>query len=296
MYLATDKTKGIIALILLSLSYALFGFYTRELATDFTPFQQVYARFCVAGIFACLIYRQHLSLQKLSRVSTKDWIILLVRATSGILIGVTLYTKAVLFTPLGVVILVGALPFTAVWGMLLYKERLTLSKVLLLALGFCGVALIAVNSDISSFRLGKGELFAFLSSAFFSFGMVLRKSQGNQLSNSELSVYFIWLAAILVFVASLTTGEGLPSSISWNTWMVLMISGAFICINVLAAQYGFQKLDAMTAGALLNLEVVFAVMLGYLGYGEVLSGRQVIGGGLVIGSALLFGYFDRKSA
>ena len=102
------------------------------------------------------------------------------------------------------------------------------------------------------------------------------------------------VASLVVFLASILYGEGLPDAITAHSCLVLIISGAFIAINVLAIQYGFQKVDAITAGAVLNMEIVFAILLGYFAYGEVLSLREMIGGLLIVSSTAMFGFVDRK--
>ena len=293
---SSDRTKGIVALVLLSLSFALFGYYSRELATEFTNLQQVYARFFVALLIALLLYGRTLTVDKVLAVSKHDWGILIIRALSSILLGVTLYTEAVQLTTLGVVILLGAIPFTALWGVLLFKERLSAQKIFLLLLGFTGVALVAIKSDLNALKFGRGEVLAIFSSLFFSFGVVLRKAHSPDLSNTETSLYFMAVASLVVFLASILCGEGLPNTITAHAWLVLIISAVFIAINVLAIQYGFQKVDAITAGAVLNMEIVFAILLGYLAYGEVLSLREMFGGILIVVSTVMFGFVDRKQA
>lgn len=285
--LQTERNKGIIALIILSFVFASMGVFVRYLQIDFTILQQTYLRVFAAFLFGCIIFYKDIDLKKITKISKKEWSILLLRSVAMYLIAVTLISEAYTLSKYSNVSFVAALPLTAVFGFILLKEKITLQKILYILLGFLGVVLIGVSDYSNILIWQKGELFALIASVFFALSYIARKWQGNILNNKEIAVMIFFISTCLLCITSFLFGESFPSANSFSsvTIAVIILAGLFNVVNLFLTNYGFQKVNAVLASNLLMLEVIFAVGLGFFLYQEIPTIKEFIGGLLIVGSA-----------
>lgn len=283
----SDKDKGVLSLILLSLVFACMGIFARYLNAEFTILQQTYLRVFAAFIIGVIVFWKDLHFEKLKKIQRKEWIVLIVRSASLYLLGVTLISAAFIEAKYSNAAFIAALPMTALLGFLLLKEKITFEKVLYIVIGFIGVVLIAVQDYTNLFAWGRGEVFALLSSIFFAFSYILRKWHSDLLNNKELAVIIFFISSILLVLTSLLFGEGFPQPSNFSNFMIFIITIAaiFNVANLYLTNYGFQKVEAVLASNLLTLEVVFAVAIGVVLFGEYPVSKELIGGLLIIVSA-----------
>src|SRR3989338_4390586 len=175
--LRDEKKKGVGALVLLAFGFGMIAITARYLIFYFTLFQQLYLSVGVAFILSLFIFPKSLSLKRLKKIPQKDWGNMLFRVIIGYLIGAPLYRESLTLTKISNVTFIQAIPFAAVFGFLLFKEKFTFKKALLLLVAFIGVNLIAVSDYSSLLSFGKGEIYSFISSALFSLSYVSRKWQ-----------------------------------------------------------------------------------------------------------------------
>lgn len=182
---------------------------------------------------------------------------------------------------------IGGLPIVELFGFILLKEKFTLQKALYVALGFVGVLLIAVQDYSNIFNWGQGEIFALIASVSFAISYIARKWQSDLLNNKEIAVIIFFISTMLLIPTSFLLGEGMPNlaGLPYISMVVLIIAGLFNVINLFLTNYGFQKIEAVLAGNLLMLEVVFAIALGFMFYGEIPLFKELLGGLLVVISA-----------
>lgn len=280
----SEKNKGIIALIILSVVFASMGVFVRFLQTDFTILQQTYLRVFAAFILGLIIFYKDLNFKKIKLISIREWMILMLRSISLYVVGVTLLSQAYITTKYSNVSFIGSLPIVGLFGFILLKEKVSLSKILYILLGFVGVVLISIQGYSHFFSWGTGELLALVASFAFAISYIARKWQDNLLNNKEIAVIIFFIAGILLFTTSLILGEGLLTKSSFSEFIipVIIIAGLFNVANLFLTNYGFQKVGAVLAGNLLMLEMVFAVVLGFIFYMEVPTIKELLGGLLII--------------
>lgn len=290
----TEYKKGIIALILLSLAFATMGAFSRYLSSGFTLLQQVYLRVFAAFLLGLLFFHNDLHLDKLKKISKREWGILFMRAFFGNLLGVSLLTKAYLMTSYSNVAFIGALPMIAILGVVLFKEKLTPRKFSLILLSFLGVVLIAIKDYSHLFEWGTGEIVAFLSTVALAISYVTRKCHGDLLNNKEIVQITLFFAFFMIFITSLVAGDHLPTV--WNTQLFVAVMGAglFNMIIFFLTNYGFQRVEAIVAGNIVTLKSVFATILGILLYREIPSLKDILGGGIIVGSVILMNQSTKK--
>lgn len=281
---------GKLALLLLAFSYSTFGVTARLLAEHFEIYQQIYLRTLVALVLLTAVYalspRPRIRIPW-RQIPARDWLLLIVRVAAIGPISIGLFTKAVMLTSLGNTALIAALPFAAIWGALLFRERLRPSAIGLLILGFAGVFLIAVRDPADLFSWGEGELLALASTIFFTLGLVTRRWHTPLLGNRDLALVFLLCATPMLILVSLLVGEGVPRQFGLETAAVVAIAGGFSALSVYLGNLGFEAVPSFQAGNILTLECVFALLLGYMFYGEVPTLRTLGGGFLVILSVIL---------
>lgn len=283
-----EKQKGVAALILLALFFASMGIFARYMEEmSLTLFQQVYLRITAAFLLTFIIFRKKINPKKLLKVPRKDWLILLLRSLTMYVFGVSLFTYGIINAKYSNVSFISALPLTAVFGFLLLKEKLTLKKVLYVLLAFLGVVFISVPDFNNIFLWGKGELMTLISVVFFSLSYIARKWQSKALNNYEITAVIFAISMAIVFITSISLGEGLPLG-NWSYFLLAIVVGAglFNVGNLLLTNYGFERVEAVLASNILALESLFAIAIGFIFFREAPVIRELIGGTLILASVI----------
>lgn len=294
----SQKQKGIVALIVLASIWGAMGIFSRYLNTGFTIFQQVYLRLIAAGVAGYLFFKKDISLSKFSKISTKDWLILLVRAILYYSIGVSLYSLSVINTKLSNAVFIDSLPATAILGFILLKERASWKKVLYVILAFVGVLVIGSKGlgFNNLFNWGKGEFFMFISVWCTSLSMVIRKWQSKYLNNKEMTLLILFIGAIGAFLFSLVGKEGLPTS-HWTTGLLFVVVLAGIANTAITylINYGFERVNAVLGSNLLTLQSLVAIIVGFLVYKEIPMFKDLLGGVIITLGVIGMNKLESKS-
>jgi drug/metabolite transporter (DMT)-like permease len=282
----SNKQKGILALISLAFTYASFGFFTRYLSLSFGFFQQLYLRIFAGLLLGFLIFGKKINFSKLKKITLSEWLLLIFRAASYYLLGAALFNKAVLLTKISTVAFIGSIPMTAILGFLILKEKATKQKIIYIILSFIGVIIISVTSFFN-LSLGQGEIFALMSCFFAALSIVFRKYQTKLLNNVEITQIQLFIAFIIILVASILRREGLPIS-NWNVNVIsiVLLSGLVNVLMVFFTNYGFEHVKTSIAANILTLEMVFAVIIGFLIYKEAPLIKDFFGGALILFSVI----------
>ncbi len=292
----TTRKKGIIALFILSCVWASFGLPIRYLGANFTNLQQIYLRTFVSTLGAFLLFKKDLHFQKFLHMPKKEWMVLLFRVLCMYGFAVILYTQAYKLTTFGEVSFLGAIPTTAVLGFLLLGEKVTIRKILFILLSVIGILLITVTDFSHFFTWNRGDELALISDFFFSLSYVARKWQSNYLNNKELSLCMVLFGSILVFSFSMIHREPLPSPQQFSMPILAVIIGAGL-LNIASQfllNFGFQYVEAALASNIVSLESFWAVIFGYVFYGELLSFQALCGGLLILSSVVFLNKEEEK--
>lgn len=288
-----EFSKALVALIVYALVLGLFGPLVRELSRELQPIQTIYVRVGLAFLICAALFRRHLKPEALLSVSRRDWKIFFVQSFFISNLATVFYTKACLLTSLGNVTFMAALPFTALWGILLYRERLNAGKAAALTLSIFGAALIVIK-DFNSLIWGYAELLAMLSALTFSLGLVLRKSLSPGLGARQISLYSLGMSTLMLILHSILAGEGWPHITQTPVVLAAVLAAICIASGALLFNYAFKHVSSILAGNILMLEMVFAPLLGYTIYGEILNARELSGGGLIVLSVIALAILEKR--
>lgn len=290
-----EKQKRIIALFIVALAWGILPIFPRFLDHSFRVYQQLYVRIAAAFIFSLLFFYKDLSIRKIIHVPLRDTILLVVRSICYWIIGAGAMTSSLLLTKVSNVMFIQAIPMGAIIGALIFGEKFTKEKALLIMLSFFGVLLVSVNDVVGLTQWGTGELLSLLSVFFFSFSLVSRKWHTQYFSDREISTLTLLLSLIFTIAASYIVGEGNPQ---WNGDMILVaiivISGAIIAGMNFFLNYAYKRIEAIVAGPILSLETVLSVIFAFLFFHEIPTIKAGIGGFVIILSALIMQRLEYK--
>jgi drug/metabolite transporter (DMT)-like permease len=283
----SKHSKGVLALVLLAFGFGAIAITVRYLSDYYTLFQQLYLTIGAAFIISLFIFPKTLNLQRLKKIPSKDWVIMIFRIVIGYLIGASLYRTSLTLTKISNVTFIQSIPFAAIFGWLIFKEKFTLPKFLLVVLAYIGVIIISVKDFSTSISFGKGELFSLIASALFSLSYVARKWQSDFLNDKEIAQILLLLGTFVLLIASLLKGEGWPQ-ITWQAVVLfsIFLTGLLNAVNIFFVNYGFKNVKAVLASNILTLESIFALVLAFIFYRELPSLRELFGGFLIVGSVI----------
>lgn len=289
------KQKGLIALVLLAVIYGILPLIPRYLSNSFQLMQQVYLRIFVGFLISLFIFRKQINFNKIVNLPVKEWVIIIIRATIYYLFGVVLYTQALLLTKISNVALIGAIPSTAILGFIILREKVTPLKLLLVLLSAVGVFIISVKDFSHLFNFGLGEIMALLSAFLASLGFISRRWHTKELNDREISTLVLFFAAILIFFTATIKGEGLPvSHWNWGVLSALLLGGFLISAASFLMNYGFSRVKAVLGSNIIATETVFATIFAFLVFRELPVVKEVLGGLLIVGSAISMNKIENK--
>lgn len=282
----TERQKGVWALVLLALIYSSMGIFVREMNIDFALYQQTYLRVFGAVIVGVALFWPKLDYRKMFAISAKDAAMILLRA-AAFSFGVIFFTFAFTAhdTSYSDATFVSVFPLLPLLAYFLLGERLSLTQIAWIALGFVGVALVAVVSPDQIFHWGRGEVYAILSAIGFDLSYIARKWQSDYINDHESVIIIFFIEGLIVLVASFLVREpSLPLSAFTHplTVAALLMSSLFNVFNLYLVGYGFKRVSASVGGNILTLETVFALLISVLLYAEIPSLRELAGGALIV--------------
>ena len=291
----TAKKLAVISLIFAAFLNALMGVWVRILSQHFKNFQQIAARAILGSIIGLVLYsiRHRVHFSKLLRLPKRDLYYLFLRSLS-LLAGIGMFTFAITRANFSNINMIYALPSTAILGILLLKEKMTNLKLSAILIGFLGVIFITVK-DFSHFSaIGIGEFVALISTFFYSLSYITRKYISKALSNQEIAYFGSFITGIGALLISFLLKNPVMNflTIEWGMGLTIFAAGStFILLGILN-NFGFEHIEAIVANNLLILNSVFGLTIGIVLYKEFPTFIGLVGGGLVIFSAILINYSD----
>lgn len=289
------RIKAAFAIATVSLIYASVGIPVRILSQYFTLLQQLYLWLFASTLFSFFVFRKHIRLNIFRRLSTRDSLLIIFRALAFYTIGYYLYSFGINETKYGNVAIIYAFPMVALLGVAFLGEKFTVPKFIAIAGAVTGALLIGLKNVIGPLSFGLGELATIASIFFFATSVIARKWLSEKLNNHEITVLMFIIASIATVLASLSIGEGFPQ-VSWSPIVIsaILVTGAMNTAALFFTNYGYQYLDAITADAVSYLDTVFGVLISVLLYQEFLNTIEILGGVLIVASALYITYAKKK--
>ena len=185
-------------------------------------------------------------------------------------------------------------PFTTLLSVLFLGEVIHWRRRLGIVLAFAGVAVIAVQADVFTYRAGLALVAA---SAFVgSLGLVAVKRLGETFRPLELQAWFAVAGLPLLWFLTLwlEAGQGAAlrtaSALDWGALLFTVLASSLV------AHTGFywliSRYPVSAVSPLTTLSPVFSVVLGVLLLDDALSARLLVGGALTLAGVTIIARRD----
>lgn len=288
MFVTQNKNqKAVLVAVCLALSFASMGVWVRMMQGSFDTFQQVYLRILLAGLLALVIFRKKFSKGLFSSMTKREWAIYGLRGLVFYTIGVAGFTIAVQHASLSKVSFISALPLLGLLAWFIFREKVPKKSFLPISLSIVGLIFLT-GIDAHDFRLGFGEWVAMICTLGFDVGYLMSRMHDPKRNNFENTTALLLVSWIPLLAISLIRHESLlPHSLSLQAGVGLTLSVITNIAGLYAINYVFTNLKAYVAGNILLLEGVFSLLLGLLFYSEPIVWSVVLGGLIVVLSAIM---------
>ena len=257
------------------------------IGSDISPFAITIYRFLIGGVLILPFAINQKRKSKL-KLGVKDYLKL---STPGI-INVTF---AMLFLQLAVAygeasisaILVSSNSiFVAIFASIIFKEKLTPTKIVSLMLGVFGLSLIIFQEHGSATTATNpvlGIVFGCLAAVSFGFYTVISKKYVQEYGNFVTNAVSFLIGALVLLVISLIAGfdvtfEPTTSNLLFIGYLGIFVSG----LAYLTFFEGLKRVPTTVGAMFFFLKPIIASALAYFLFGETLTSIQLIGIGIVI--------------
>ena len=280
----TKHHRPILGIALKLASVVLFAGMTlcvKLLGPEIPPGQTIFVRGLLSVVVLAFIARRTAGLHLLK---TSNWRSHALRSLSGTVSMFCLFA-AVTMIPLADVT---AITFTApmfltILAMIFLGEKIHRFRWTALAFGFLGVV-IMIGPHLSFARGDSlGALTALGNAVFSAIAMVFLRGMSGREHAVTITFYF---SLTFTVCAALTALQGWPAPTAAQ-WMLIVLTGLFGVFGQLLMTYSYRYAEASTIAPLDYSNMIMAVLLGYLFFGEVPTLTVWIGSSLVVGAGLI---------
>lgn len=287
------KAKGVALALIGAITWGIMGIFVRNLtAFGYSELDISFIRCFCAGVFY-IIFKLFTDKSSL-KIDLKGLLICflygvvacaMTSVTYGIAINkaqVAVATVLMFMNPIWVAII----------SIFMFKEKLKLQTIIIIAICFVGAAMVSNIIGVSSSSIDIVGIIAGIASGFgFALQMTIPKYISNKYGykrDSILAYGFLGAAISLIFFVDF---EVFSKSFTNNNTSLLIANLAGISILcTMVANVSFVKatiyIPTTTCAILSAFEVVVGVTIGYLLYSENLTGLQILGAIIVVSTSL----------
>jgi drug/metabolite transporter (DMT)-like permease len=249
----------------------------KHLSARYSPLLLGWARYAVACLIVLpLAARAHGA--HMFAIERRTWHLL---RTVFLVAAMTLYFLSVARVPLTTATsayFVGPI-LAAVLSVIVLKEKMTPRKTLSLISGFVGsMVILQPGSSIDA-----GILLALGSGVFFAFYLITTR-QAAQESDPIKTLVFQCVAGTLLLTPQAIFSWSMPD---WRDLLFFAGLGLFSVISHILSILAFRHASASRLAPLVYLELLGAVLIGYLAFREIPSPATILGAGFIIVAGLL---------
>ncbi|MBU6437806.1 MAG: DMT family transporter [Betaproteobacteria bacterium] len=285
---------------------AVAGLLTNALVwgTSWWPFRQLqaaglhslWATVCIYAVAcAVIIAAQRGALRQLATTPALWWLVVAAGTTNA-----TFNWAVTLGDVVRVVLLFYLMPiWSALFARWLLHERLSWNAGLRIALALAGAALVLLPAD-GTLPLPRSlaDWLGIAGGVSFALNNVLLRRHAAQPPGARALAMFAGgtlLSALLAVALGAAGQVPWPIGVSPLAWAGAMALAAWFLVGNLALQYGASRLAASVTSVVMLSEIVFATLSSVLLAAETLSTRTVLGGALIMASALLAAFEPQEA-
>ncbi len=289
----SSTTRGYLYVVIAAILWSTIGLLVRGLYQHY-GLSALTIAFMRAGVGALVSFGVLLVARRAwLRVASRDWTFFVLYGALGISAFYWLYAQAIIQTTvtMAVVLLYTAPAFVTLMAWRVWGESLEARKGVALALAFGGSALVARAYDPAQLSLNLlGILFGLGAGFTYALFTMFGKAVVQKYSPFTALVYQLLFGAL--FLAPFQRADELMVFVqhppAWLYLLGLVLGPTLGAIAFFTT--GLQRVPASNASILATIEPVMASLLAFLLLGERLEGLQMLGGGMVVASALLLSH------
>jgi len=179
--------------------------------------------------------------------------------------------------------------FTALFSVPLLREKIGANRLASIIVGFIGV-LIVLRPGYEPFTTA--TLAALVCALTYALSSVISRKIGKDEPILAFSLYPTATIFVIYGLYLLFTGTHMPDA---GQSLILASAGVLEVFGALLVAQAFVLIHAVTAMKFSYFNLVWAVLLGYLIFGDTLDLYTAIGSFVIIGSGLYLAHYESKS-
>jgi drug/metabolite transporter (DMT)-like permease len=186
--------------------------------------------------------------------------------------------------------------WAALWAKVFYNHRPERALLIAMPIMLIGLALaldvfgtasgLGAKSQWSA--IGLGVAFAMIAAASFGMVLVYNQYKVNDLDGRLRTASTFWMVAIMSFIGTYTFSEFHFPTV-WAGWAGLAVLTIMYGTAITAVFILLPRLGAVGNSAIMNVEPIFALILGWLILNQSVAFIQVIGALIVVGTVIKLG-------
>lgn len=268
-------------------SYAISDICAKWLLQDYSLYQVIF----INNIFACaalLIALPWLG-GKAALFSMRHKRLHALRGVLNVSISLLIGHSFTLLPIADVYTFIFAMPFyAAVIGIVLYGEKVTRNRWIAIIIGFGGV-LIALQPGAAGFNP------ALLWPLACGITISLMFSVTKSMQGESLFAIGFWPLTVNVAFCGFMAFQGGMQSIALFDMMIFALNGATIALGILTVSNAFRIAPSAAISPFLYTEMIWAIVFGYLIFGDVPGGMMLAGAGVIILSGFYLIESERRT-
>lgn len=273
---------GVRYMVMSASGFAMMGVFVKQLSADGIPILQIVAaRALVSLVLSYLDVRR-----KKKPLFGQRKILLCIRAIVGTVTLFFVYYSIASLPFAEATVLQYLYPiFTAFLAVVLLKEHLKLPTVLCVLLSFSGLLFIVRPEFLFGGLTASYDLRAISAAVLGAFGTALAYILVRKLNKTEdasVIIFYFPLFALPTSLALLGNNFVMPEGIEW---LLLLLVGVMTQVGQIGVTKAMQTETASRATSFSYLQVVFAIVLGWLVFSEYPSLWVYLGTGLIVAGA-----------
>jgi len=288
----TKKTLGgSEALLGAALLFAITNILVREMATMWGDQAQVAARFALVWLILVIFTRFKKSKKPTIPRSERATAIAysIVAATSILFFTLSVQATTIantLFTSNATELFVAFL-----LGSILLRERITIRKLIAIALAVIGLVLYSDSILVGS----TGIIFGLLGGATTALCNLLAKKLKGVDLGAIIRLQFGLGAVFMIVLTLIFSPNDIVRTVSIEGTIATIVFALILILATRLVLYGFQHSDINIASVILSSQLAFGALLGFLVYQEVLSPHEILSGLLILCAAIVGGISQKPT-
>jgi drug/metabolite transporter (DMT)-like permease len=293
-----NMDRGILLMLLASLSFAFMGGFAKSVSQILPPVEVTFFR----NIFGVLIVGFSIYKSPLKQIGSKP-LLLLFRGSMGF-VALLAYFYIMAYIPLGEAVTYNKTSplFVALFAWLFLKEKLHISALFAIILGFVGIVLVAKPDGFAFDRYDMLGIFSGMGAALaYTSIRELRKYYDTR----AIVMSFMGVGSIAPLILMLIAPHiEVPKSLDWMfasfvmpsgiVWLYVACVGVFATISQVLMTKAYEYTKAGIVGTISYSNIVFATIIGVILGDPIPDFWTILGIILVIASGLIVALIKEK--